>query len=139
MASAPIFVANWKSYLSNNSAKSWIDTYQKQLVEMALKNNISICPDATCLAYAVEKLSPAVRIGGQNCSAHQPGAHTGEISAQSLKEVGAQLCIIGHSETRKNNGDTAALIAQKALRLVEEAITPLICIGEDYQNDLLTI
>jgi len=139
MVNSPIFVANWKSYLSNNSAKNWIHTHRERLVQIALKNSIIICPDATCLAYAIEKLSPAVHIGGQNCSEYQPGAHTGEISAQSLKEVGAQFCIIGHSETRKANSETADCIAQKALRLQDAGITPIICIGENYQNDLLTI
>lgn len=131
-----IFVANWKSYFSANQAKEWIERYCKNLSILAEKKYIALCPDAITIAYAVEKLSPLVKIGAQDCSAYLPGSYTGDISAQSLKDAGVQLCIIGHSETRKNQNKDVDLIAQKTTRLFEQNITPLICIGQDYKKDL---
>ena len=65
----------------------------------------------------------------QSVSSHASGAHTGEISAQMLKEFGGQFVIVGHSECRQR-GESATLVAKKALAAIEAGLTPILCVGE---------
>lgn len=92
---------------------------------------IVICPSFPALYTLNEMLvETMVHIGAQNCSPHESGAYTGQVSAQSLKEVGCSYCIIGHSEQREYNGVTDQDVAQAAKQLCEQSIEPIICIGE---------
>jgi triosephosphate isomerase len=69
-------------------------------------------------------------IGGQNCHAKPSGAHTGDISAEMLKDAGATAVIVGHSERRTDHGDTDAAVRAKAEAGRRAGIFAIICIGE---------
>jgi triosephosphate isomerase len=58
------------------------------------------------------------------------GAHTGEIAAAMLSDVGCQYVIVGHSERRQNQGETNAIVAQKAKRAQLAGLTPVVCVVE---------
>jgi triosephosphate isomerase len=58
------------------------------------------------------------------------GAHTGEIAAAMLSDVGCQYVIVGHSERRQNHGETNAIVAQKAKRAQLAGLIPVVCVGE---------
>ena len=74
-----------------------------------------ICPPATLLTRAAEMLSTTpVKVGGQDCHAKESGAHTGDISAEMLKDAGASHVIVGHSERRTDHGETDAMVRAKA-------------------------
>ncbi len=76
--------------------------------------------------------STCLKFGAQNVSEFKNGSHTGEISAKMLSEFGAKICIVGHSERRKN-GETSYEITEKINRLLENKITPIICVGEEKE------
>src|SRR5215212_1275437 len=80
-------------------------------------------------AYSLVKNS-AVKLGAQNCSEHESGAYTGEISAAMLKSYQVQYIIIGHSERRQYNGETNALLAKKVSTVLKHGLTPIYCCGE---------
>jgi triosephosphate isomerase len=80
-----------------------------------------LCPPTTLLQAAVQS-SGSLAIGGQNCHHEATGAHTGDVSAQMLADVGAQYVIVGHSERRK------------ARAVLSAEITPIICIGESIEQ-----
>lgn len=93
---------------------------------------ILICPPATLLAaFAAKAKSSPVKIGGQSCHANVSGAHTGDISAEMLKDAGAQYIIVGHSERRTDHGETSEQVATQAAAVFRAGITPIICIGEN--------
>ena len=71
-----------------------------------------------------------IAIGGQDCHAMPEGAHTGDISAQMLKDAGATYVIVGHSERRTDHGETDATVAAKAQAAWAAGLTAIICIGE---------
>ena len=75
-----------------------------------------------------------VWIGAENVSEFVSGAYTGEISATNLTDSNIQFCLVGHSERRHIFGETNAQINQKILRLLQNKITPLLCIGETLQQ-----
>ena len=78
-------------------------------------------------------------MGGQNIHQLSNGAYTGEISAKMLADIGANYCLVGHSERRQFFGETDDLIKAKAIQCQENGIIPIICVGEsleDYLNGL---
>lgn len=90
-----------------------------------------ICPPATLVAAMARRLKgTAVRIGGQDCHAKASGAHTGDISAEMLKDAGADYVIVGHSERRQDHGETDAIVRAKAEAARRAGLTPIVCVGE---------
>ncbi len=71
-----------------------------------------------------------VAFGAQDCSAEGGGAHTGDISAEMIKDAKCSHVILGHSERRQDHGETDALIAAKATKAHEHDLTTIICVGE---------
>ena len=72
----------------------------------------------------------ALGVGAQDVSEHQHGAYTGEVSAEQLSDLGAQYCIVGHSERRSYHGETDLQVNAKTKILLENHIIPIICVGE---------
>ncbi|MDR6782929.1 triosephosphate isomerase [Pedobacter africanus] len=75
-----------------------------------------------------------VKIGAQNCHQSDSGAYTGEISAGMIKSVGCAYIIIGHSERRQYFAESDELLAQKTLKVLENGLTPIFCIGETLEE-----
>lgn len=75
-----------------------------------------------------------VAVCAQDVSSHAEGAFTGEVSAPQLRSLGICYCIIGHSERRQYHVETDALIREKLLRLQENEIIPIVCIGETLKQ-----
>jgi len=71
-----------------------------------------------------------IHIGAQNCSQHESGAYTGEVSAPMLKSMGIPYVIIGHSERRQYFGEDGALLAKKVDVALKFGLTPIFCCGE---------
>jgi triosephosphate isomerase len=92
-----------------------------------------LCPPTTLLQAAAQS-SGSLAIGGQNCHHEATGAHTGDVSAQMLADVGAQYVIVGHSERRKGYAESDELVQAKARAVLSAEITPIICIGESIEQ-----
>jgi triosephosphate isomerase (TIM) len=71
-----------------------------------------------------------IRVGGQDCHGAASGAHTGDISADMLKDAGAAMVIVGHSERRTNHKETDAMVSAKAKAAHKTGLVAIICIGE---------
>jgi triosephosphate isomerase len=71
-----------------------------------------------------------IQLGGQDCHQDAAGAHTGDVSAAMLRDCGASIVLLGHSERRANHGEASALIAAKARQAVAHGLDVLICLGE---------
>lgn len=92
---------------------------------------ILVCPPATLLRALVETVDQSpVRLGGQTCHPNPTGAHTGDISAEMLKDAGASSVIVGHSERRTDHKETSAQVAAQAAAAWRAGLTAIICIGE---------
>ena len=99
--------------------------------------DILICPPATLLHPMAERVGQGpVAVGGQDCHAKESGAHTGDISAEQLRDAGASHVIVGHSERRADHGETDAAVAAKAVAAHRAGIVSVICVGEtEAQRD----
>ncbi len=89
--------------------------------------DVLICPPATLVASCT---ALSVAIGGQDCHPNVSGAHTGDISAEMLADVGATAVLTGHSERRADHGETDATVAAKSLAAYRAGLQAVICIGE---------
>lgn len=93
--------------------------------------DLLICPPATLLAPAVQATrGGAVAIGGQDCHENLDGAHTGDISADMLRDVGATAVILGHSERRANHHESSETVRAKAKTAQAAGLMTVICLGE---------
>jgi len=99
--------------------------------QSAAKSEILICPPATLLSRAADIASESnLSLGGQDCHAASSGAHTGDLSAQMLKEAGATSVILGHSERRADHNETSETVAAKAAAAWDADLTAIVCLGE---------
>lgn len=93
-----------------------------------------LCPPYVALASVNDALAgTAVAVGAQNVHAESAGAYTGEISAQMLAGL-ATWCIVGHSERRRDQGESDELVARKLLRCAEQGLRPIMCVGEQLDE-----
>jgi len=92
---------------------------------------VLLCPPATQLAAVAAILDGSgIVAGGQDCHFKQSGAHTGDISAEMLRDAGARYVILGHSERRQNHGETSEMVAAKVRAAVDAGLIPIVCCGE---------
>jgi triosephosphate isomerase len=92
---------------------------------------IAMCVPALYLFQCSKLLrDTGLRWGGQDVSAHEAGAYTGEISAAMLADLECSYVIAGHSERRNFHAETDTVVAQKAARACAAGLTPIVCVGE---------
>jgi triosephosphate isomerase len=77
--------------------------------------------------------NPHISIGAQNCSEHESGAYTGEVSAAMLKSLNIPYVILGHSERRQYFGEDGLLLAKKTDIALKHGLTPIFCCGEPLE------
>ena len=93
--------------------------------------DVMICPPATLVAaLAGAAAGSPLLVGGQDCHAKAAGAHTGDISAEMLKDAGATAVIVGHSERRADHGETDAMVRTKAEAAHRAGLAAIVCVGE---------
>lgn len=122
-----IIVLNNKSNLNKNE---FIE-YQEELSKLNSPYDVVLCPTYTNLGLF--NLNN-ILLGSQNVSNNNDGAFTGEISAKNLKSYNVKYSLVGHSERRKNQKETEKDINEKIKRLLENNITPILCVGETMEE-----
>jgi triosephosphate isomerase len=91
--------------------------------------DVAVCPPFTLLATAAARAGGLI-VGAQDCHAKDSGAHTGNISAVMLKEAGARLAIVGHSERRADQGESDEIVRAKAENALRHGLITVVCVGE---------
>ena len=93
--------------------------------------DLLVCPPSVHVAAVAGTVAGSpVAVGGQDCHPEKQGAHTGDVSASMLRDIGATWVILGHSERRQNHAETDALVRAKTLAAVAAGLTPIVCVGE---------
>jgi len=123
---------NWKMNMSYNEIATFSKEFNAGIrtsTSLTEKTDFCLFVPFTLIPRAVNELRPTA-VGAQNVSEYDRGAYTGEVSAAMVKETGARYAIVGHSERRHIYGETSAQVNLKALKCLENGLTPVICVGE---------
>ncbi|HEY2888580.1 MAG TPA: triose-phosphate isomerase [Candidatus Limnocylindrales bacterium] len=131
-----IIAANWKMHTTPSDAGDLATT-------IAARTHVDgvervICPPFVCLAAVRDALAAAaagasVGVGAQNVHHELTGAYTGEIGATMLVGL-ATWVIVGHSERRRDAGETDELIGRKLGRAIDAGLRPILCVGEQLDE-----
>lgn len=127
MANRKFIVGNWKM---NGLREKLSDIADIAGVADQHKGvDVAICPPATLIASAAESAA-GFTIGAQDCHFAANGAHTGCLSADMIREAGAIMTILGHSERRADQHETDAEVKAKAEAVYAAGLGAIICVGE---------
>jgi triosephosphate isomerase len=126
----PLIAGNWKmNGLAASAAE--LQAIIAASEPLAARADLLICPPATLVAaFATRARGSVVAIGGQDCHPAPSGAHTGDISAEMLKDAGAWFVIVGHSERRADHGETDSVVNAKAEAAWRAGLAAIVCVGE---------
>lgn len=127
--SVKLIAGNWKMN-GTSAALVEVDALRDALEGEPAACRVAICPPATLIGRLSDRAGSAIEVGGQDCRAEAGGAFTGGISAAMVRDAGATLVILGHSERRQEFGETDALVARKAEAAVAAGLEPIVCVGE---------
>ena len=125
-----IIAGNWKMNKTVAEALALV-----QDLKIALANvtevDIVVCPPFTALSEVGKALrgSP-IQLGAQNMNEHNPGAYTGEVAAEMIKELSARYVILGHSERRQYQKESDELVLRKTRAAHVASLQPIVCVGE---------
>jgi len=125
----PLIAGNWKMFKTTKEAVS----FAKEFKEIYKGTDIraAICaPFTQLLALKEAFVGTNIKLGAQNMHFADEGAFTGEVSAEMLKEIGVDYCIIGHSERRQYFNETDETVNKKIAKAFSVGIIPILCIGE---------
>jgi triosephosphate isomerase len=139
MSRRPLIAGNWKM----NGLKGSI-AEAAALVEAlkagaagtgdALQADVLLCPPFTLIGDVVRAgEGSALLVGGQTCHPEPSGAHTGEVSAEMIADLGAGWVIVGHSE-RREAGETDADVRARLLAGGRAGLSVIVCVGETLEE-----
>ena len=130
-----LIAGNWKMNGLRGDGVNLAKTVAAGAPATVAKADLLICPPATLLSLVANTLGEPLRnglvsIGGQDCHHEAAGAHTGDISAAMLADLGCRYVIVGHSERRSDHREDDPLVWQKAVAAQGAGLTTIICVGE---------
>src|SRR5207244_5032487 len=123
-------VGNWKLNGSLAANEALLGALLREIPESG-SAACAVCVPYPYLAQVRGILRGApIGWGSQDCSRHDKGAYTGEVSGRMIAEFGARYAIVGHSERRTLFGDTDAIVVEKHQAARNAGLMPIFCIGE---------
>jgi triosephosphate isomerase (TIM) len=124
-----LIAGNWKMHGTCASATALAEGVGAGAGDAAC--DLLVCPPFLHLGPVIAALrgSP-VAVGGQDCHQDLQGAHTGDISAPMLRDIGATYVILGHSERRQNHGEIDEQVREKTEAALRIGLSPIVCVGE---------
>jgi triosephosphate isomerase (TIM) len=124
-----MIAGNWKM---NGVAADLNEALQiAQGAKKATEVDVMLCPPATLIERMRQlALGAPLILGGQDCRPEACGAHTGDISAEMVRDAGASAVIVGHSERRTDHGERNELVQSKANAARRAGLMAIVCIGE---------
>ncbi|MFT7016970.1 MAG: triosephosphate isomerase [Cellvibrionaceae bacterium] len=130
----PLVVGNWKMNGSRETSIALVKSIVAQSADVTNAEMV-LCAPFIYLNDVAELLKDKdIGLGAQDVSVHLNGAYTGEVAASMLVDCDCKYAIVGHSERRQYHAESNLLVAQKALTAFKSGLTPIICLGESFEE-----
>jgi triosephosphate isomerase len=132
----PLMAGNWKMNLDHQQATHLVQKLAWTLSDAKhdyAEVEVAVLPpftDIRSVQTLVDGDKLSLRYGGQDLSAQDAGAYTGEISGAFLAKLGCTYVVIGHSERREYHGEDEPVVNAKVKAAYRHGLTPILCIGE---------
>jgi triosephosphate isomerase (TIM) len=130
---AMLIISNWKSYVESRDEAKKLLALAKRLSGRSRRVRLVLAPSFAHLGLLAPGNRSKVKFGAQDISTTTTGPATGEVSGGTIRNLGAEYVIIGHSE-RRQMGESDAVVAEKIQRAVANGLTPVLCIGEKERD-----
>jgi triosephosphate isomerase (TIM) len=131
---ARLVAGNWKMH-GNRAANQALLEALKAALPRGGNVAYAVCPPFPYLSQAASLLvESGIRLGAQNLSEHDAGAHTGEVSGAMLRDFGCRYVIVGHSERRTLYGEDDRRVSAKFDAAQRAGLTPILCVGETLEQ-----
>jgi triosephosphate isomerase len=126
---------NWKMNTTLDEARQLAESLAQSLRAIHDAEAV-LCPPFISLAAVRNAIAGTpLMLGAQNCYVEPKGAFTGEISPVMLSDLGCRYVILGHSERRQHFGESDELVARKVRAALDHNLTPILCVGENLQQN----
>ncbi len=126
-----VVAGNWKMNTTLEEGVELANQINSLLKGKTVNCDVVVCVPFTHLTSVNAVLeSELVKLGAENCSEHEKGAYTGEVSAAMVKSTGATHVILGHSECRQYFGENNEQLLAKTKLALANGLTPIFCVGE---------
>jgi triosephosphate isomerase len=130
----PYISGNWKMHKTAAETRSFLGELLPR-VRDAGRVDVGVCVPFTSLAAAVEATEgTGVKVSAQNMHQEGEGAHTGEVSAAMLLELGVGGVVLGHSERRRDNCESDRALQAKVPAALDAGLEPILCVGETEEE-----
>ena len=128
-----IVAGNWKMNASKDSVESLVTDILSGASDVSAE--IIVCAPFPYLSQVEGLIEGSnLMLGAQNLNLNASGAFTGEVSAEMIKDFGANHVIVGHSERRSLYGETSEIVAEKTKAAIDSGLTPILCLGESLDQ-----
>lgn len=135
-----LLAGNWKMNLDHLQAISTVQKLAWSLKDHrvdAEKTEVAVLPpftDIRSVQTLIQGDKLPIAYGGQDLSAHDEGAYTGEVSGAFLNRLRCTYVIVGHSERRAYHSETDEVVASKLRAALRHELTPILCVGESLET-----
>lgn len=134
----PLMAGNWKCNLNHLEALGLVQKLAFSLTpeELERVETVVLPPftDIRSVQTLIDGDKLLIKHGAQDVSSHDSGAHTGEVSGGMLAKLGCSYVVVGHSERRRDHGETDARVNAKLQAALRHGLVPILCVGEDGET-----
>jgi L-erythrulose 1-phosphate isomerase len=127
----PWIGTGWKMNKLRADAVDFASTLKASAIANIASAQIFVLPPFPYIAEVADILKDTrVKVGAQNMHWEEQGAWTGEISAAMVRDCGASMVELGHSERRTFFNETDETVAFKVKAALKHGLLALVCIGD---------
>jgi triosephosphate isomerase len=132
----PLIGTSWKMNLTPSEANAWFRAFVPLVADL-VDRELFVLPPFPAISIARDRLrDTSIAWGAQDVHPDDAGAHTGDVSAPMLADLGCRFVEIGHSERRRDHGETPQLIAAKVAAVIRWGMIPILCVGESVEGPI---